>query len=213
MQALNLMSNFLRLQTPHLHLVLETSLLQHVEKCLLIDTSTVVIELALVVLIMLLPHICGALTSDHHLPKLFLIYTRVLCFDKLSKSEVSHAERDENDRDFEESEDEEETDTENDQAWEQLQPVEGEVEGSPTLLHYFTCLYGMFPLNFMSFIRKPRKYLKSLDFPGARDFDLDQKLIFLGIARQQVLPFPVVLGVGDYAFAGYRVRNHLSLCC
>jgi hypothetical protein len=178
MQALNLMSNFLRLQTPHLHLVLETSLLQHLEKCLLIDTSTVVIELALVVLIMLLPHICGALTSDHHLPKLFLIYTRVLCFDKLSKSEGNHAERDENDRDFEDSEDEEETDTENDQAWEQLQPVEGEGEGSPTLLHYFTCLYGMFPLNFMSFIRKPRKYLKSLDFPGARDFDLDQKLIY-----------------------------------
>ncbi|KAF2994507.1 hypothetical protein E8E13_002635 [Curvularia kusanoi] len=178
MQALNLLSNFLRLQTPHLHLVLETSLLQHLEKCLLIDTSTVVIELALVVLIMLLPHICGALPSDHHLPKLFLIYTRILCFDKLSKAGGNQAERDENEKDFEDSEDEEESDTENDQAWEQLQPAEGEEEGSPTLMHYFTCLYGMFPLNFMSFIRKPRKYLKTLNFPGARDFDLDQKLIY-----------------------------------
>ena len=167
----------MRLQPPHLHLVLDTTLLQHLEKCLLIDTSTVVIELALVVLIMLLPHICGALTSDHHLPKLFLIYSRLLCWDKLSKSEEQNTERAQDEKGYEESEEEEEDDTENDQAWEQLQPAEGEEGGSPTLMHYFTFLYGLFPLNFMSFIRKPRKYLKSLNFPSARDFDLDQNLI------------------------------------
>ena len=177
MQTLGLLSAFVRLQPPHLHLVLETSLLQHLEKCLLIDTSTIVIELALVVLIMLLPHICGALTSDHHLQKLFLIYTRVLCFDKLSKSEDQNTERDQEEKDFEDSE-EEEVDTENEQAWEQLQPAEGEEGGSPTLMHYFTFLYGLFPLNFMSFIRKPRRYLKSLNFPDARDFDLDRDLIY-----------------------------------
>jgi hypothetical protein len=44
-------------------------------------------------------------------------------------------------------------------------------------MHYFTFLYGLFPLNFMSFIQKPRRFLKSLNFPGARDFDLDQRLI------------------------------------
>ncbi|KAF2631096.1 hypothetical protein BU25DRAFT_437652 [Macroventuria anomochaeta] len=179
MQALGLLSAFVRLQPPHLHLVLETSLLQHLEKCLLVDNSTVVIELALVVLIMLLPHICGALTADHHLQKLFLIYSRVLCWDKLSKSEDHIAGRDQDERDFEDSdEEEEEEDAESDQAWEQLQPAEGEEGGSPTLMHYFTFLYGLFPLNFMSFIRKPRKYLKSLNFPGARDFDLDQDLIY-----------------------------------
>ncbi|KAF9694616.1 hypothetical protein EKO04_007429 [Ascochyta lentis] len=176
MQALGLLSAFVRLQPPHLHLVLDTLLLQHLEKCLLIDTSTTVIELALVVLIMLLPHICGALTTNHHLPKLFLIYSRVLCWDKLSKPEDHNMVHDQGEKDFEDSE-EEDSDEENDQAWEQLQPAEGEEGGSPTLMHYFTFLYGLFPLNFMSFIRKSRKYLKSLNFPGARDFDLDQDLI------------------------------------
>ncbi|KAF1928053.1 uncharacterized protein M421DRAFT_421241 [Didymella exigua CBS 183.55] len=177
LQALGLLSAFVRLQPPHLHLVLETPLLQHLEKCLLIDTSTVVMELALVVLIMLLPHICGSLTSDHHLPKLFLIYTRILCSDKLSRSEDQNAERDQDERRYEDSEEEGEASPDHDQAWEQLQPAEGEEGGSPTLMHYFTFLYGLFPLNFMSFIKKPRKYLKSLNFPGARDFDLDQQLI------------------------------------
>ena len=180
MQALGLLSAFVRLQPPHLHLVLETLLLQHLEKCLLIDTSTLVVELALVVLIMLLPHICGALTSDHHLPKLFLIYSRVLCWDKLSKVD-DHSTVDQSEKNYEDSEEEEEEEDddeeENDQVWEQLQPAEGEEAGSPTLMHYFTFLYGLFPLNFMSFIRRPRKYLKSLNFPGARDFDLDQDLV------------------------------------
>lgn len=176
MQALGLLSAFVRLQPPHLHLVLETSLLQHLEKCLLIDTSTVVIELALVVLIMLLPHICGALTSDHHLPKLFLIYSRVLCWDKLSTPEDHNMAASQDEKEYEDSE-EEEPDEDNDQAWEQLQPAEGEEGGSPTLMHFFTFLYGLFPLNFMSFIRRSRKYLKSLNFPGARDFDLDEDLI------------------------------------
>ncbi|KAJ4379729.1 hypothetical protein N0V86_004911 [Didymella sp. IMI 355093] len=178
LQALVLLSAFVRLQPPHLHLVLHTQLLQHLEKCLLIDTSTVVMELALVVLIMLLPHICGSLTSDHHLPKLFLIYTRILCFDKLSRSEDQSAEREPDEKEYDDSEEEEEADSENDQAWEQLQPAEGEEGGSPTLMHYFTFLYGLFPLNFMNFIKKPRKYLKLLNFPGARDFDLDQQLIY-----------------------------------
>lgn len=176
MQALGLLSAFVRLQPPHLHLVLDTPLLRHLEKCLLIDTSTTVIELALVVLIMLLPHICGALTTDHHLPKLFLIYSRVLCWDKLSNSEDHQLEDDYGEK-YDESEEEEEENEDNEQAWEQLQPAEAEEEGSPTLMHYFTFLYGLFPLNFMSFVRKPRKYLKLLNFPGARDFDLDQGLI------------------------------------
>ncbi|KAJ4990310.1 hypothetical protein SVAN01_04192 [Stagonosporopsis vannaccii] len=177
-QALGLLSAFVRLQPPHLHLVLNTQLLQHLEKCLLTDTSTIVLELALVVLIMLLPHICGALTSEHHLQKLFLIFTRILCFDKLGKCNEHNNDRMNEEKGFEDSEEDEDMELEIDQAWEQLQPAEGEEGGSPTLMHYFTFLYGLYPLNFMSFIRKPRKYLKSLNFPGARDFDLDQDLIY-----------------------------------
>ncbi|KAF1839354.1 hypothetical protein BDW02DRAFT_148800 [Decorospora gaudefroyi] len=177
-QALNLLSAFVRLQPPHLHLVLETDLIQHLEKCLLIDNSSTVVELALVVLIMFLPHICGALTSDHHLEKLFLVYCRVLCWDRLGGDQGKGSEMDAQDDDSEEEGEEEEEEDESDQAWEQVeQSMDHPESPPPTLMHYFTFLYGLFPLNFMSFVRKPRKYLKSLNFPGARDFDLDQDLI------------------------------------
>ncbi|KAF1943063.1 hypothetical protein EJ02DRAFT_502453 [Clathrospora elynae] len=176
-QALNLLSVFVRLQPPHLHLVLETPLIQHLEKCLLTDTSSTVIEIALVVLIMFLPHICGALVSDHHLQKLFLVYCRVLCWDKLGSGGEKVDDMNASDEESEE-EDKDEEDHESEQAWDQVQqPIDYPDSSPPTLMHYFTFLYGLFPLNFMSFVRKPRKYLKSLNFPGARDFDLDQDLI------------------------------------
>lgn len=104
------------------------------------------------------------------------MYTRVLCWDKLGSAEDSRSnflldedeDSDENDVDDDESE----------QGWEQVQSSMDYPDSSPpTLMHYYTFLYGLFPLNFMSFIRKPRKYLKSLNFPGARDFDLDQDLV------------------------------------
>ncbi|EAT83694.2 hypothetical protein SNOG_08526 [Parastagonospora nodorum SN15] len=175
--TLNLLSAFVRLQPPHLHLVLETPLIQHLEKCLLIDASSTVIELALVVLIMFLPHICASLLSDHHLPKMFLIYSRVLCWDRLGSAEEPRPD-DPNDEDDDSQEESENDEGESEQAWEPvLQSMEYPDSSPPTLMHYFTFLYGLFPLNFMSFVRKPRKFLKSLNFPGARDFDLDQDLI------------------------------------
>ncbi|KAH8714056.1 Hamartin protein-domain-containing protein [Phaeosphaeriaceae sp. PMI808] len=179
-QALNLLSGFVRLQPPHLHLVLDTPLIQHLEKCLLIDASSTVIELALVVLIMFLPHICASLTADHHLAKMFLIYSRLLCWDRLGSAENGQAfEEEVDDGGGDESEQESDAeDAESEQPWEPVQQsMEYPDSSPPTLMHYFTFLYGLFPLNFMSFVRKPRRFLKSLNFPGARDFDLDQDLI------------------------------------
>ncbi|KAF2026400.1 hypothetical protein EK21DRAFT_74256 [Setomelanomma holmii] len=178
-QALNLLSAFVRLQPPHLHTVLDTPLIQHLEKCLLIDSSSTVIELALVVLIMFLPHICSSLTSDHHMAKMFLIYSRVLCWDRLGDADDSRLSDDgANDQDDDSEEESDAESGEAEQAWEPVQQsMEYPDSSPPTLMHYFTFLYGLFPLNFMSFVRKPRKYLKSLNFPGARDFDLDQDLI------------------------------------
>lgn len=177
-QALNLLSAFVRLQPPHLHLVLETPLIQHLEKCLLIDASSTVIELALVVLIMFLPHICASLTSDHHLSKMFLIYSRVLCWDKLGSAEEPSTDDGVNEEDEDSDEEAENQEAEPEPAWEPVQQsMEYPDSSPPTLMHYFTFLYGLFPLNFMSFVRKPRRYLKSLNFPGARDFDLDQDLL------------------------------------
>ncbi|KAF2473914.1 uncharacterized protein BDR25DRAFT_323589 [Lindgomyces ingoldianus] len=174
-QALNLLSAFVRLQPPHLYLVLETNLIQHLEKCLLIDTSSTVIELALMVLIMFLPHISSSLTSDHRIAKLFLIYSRLLCWDKFATSGDANSTSGASEGHTEESSDE---DDDSDQQWEKAEQSSDFLDNSaPGLLHYFTFLYGLFPLNFMSFIRKSRKFLKSLDFPGADDFDLDQDLI------------------------------------
>lgn len=174
-QALILLNAFVRLQTPHLHVVLETQLIQHLEKCLLIDTSSSVIGQALVVLIMFLPHITSALTSDHHLPRLFLIYSRLICWDKFGNPEETAATESSLEDDVSDSSDEEDADP----VWEQLRHAPDHGDSSPptALLHYFTFLYGLFPLNFMSFIRKPRKSLKALTFPGADDFDLDPDLL------------------------------------
>ncbi|PVH96021.1 hypothetical protein DM02DRAFT_617467 [Periconia macrospinosa] len=174
-QALILLNAFVRLQTPHLHLVLETSIIQHLEKCLLIDTSPTVISQALMILIMFLPHITASLTSDHHLSRLFLIYSRVLCWDKLDTPNDTEAQ----DIPSEEEEDEDaDKEEDSEPAWEKIdQSIDSMDSSPPTLLHYYTFLYGLFPLNFMSFIRKPRKFLKSLNFPGADEFDLDQDLI------------------------------------
>ncbi|KAF1994788.1 hypothetical protein P154DRAFT_364977 [Amniculicola lignicola CBS 123094] len=172
-QALNLLSAFVRIQPPHLYLVLETSLIQNLEKCLLIDTSSTVIELALMVLIMFLPHITGSLISDHHISRLFLIYSRILCWDKFGSSKDD---QEKFEAQLEECSSDEESET--NQGWEKLSHSTDYPDTSPpTLLYYFTFLYGLFPLNFMSFIRKPRKFLKSMNFPGAGDFDLDQDLI------------------------------------
>ncbi|CAI6332559.1 unnamed protein product [Periconia digitata] len=173
-QALILLNAFVRLQTPHLHLVLETSIIQHLEKCLLIDTSPTVVSQALMILIMFLPHITANLKSDHHLSRLFLIYSRILCWDKLDTPNDVVAQ----DASSDEEEDQGDEEEDSEPAWEKLDQSADSMDTSPpTLLHYYTFLYGLFPLNFMSFIRKPRKFLKSLNFPGADDFDLDQDLI------------------------------------
>jgi hypothetical protein len=145
------------------------------EMCLLIDTSSTVIELALLVLIMLLPHIAASLTSDHHLAKLFLIYSRVLCWDKFGVSADSNSGNESSD---DQDDDASKDGAESDRPWELLQhSLDYPDTAPPAVLHYFTFLYGLFPLNFMSFLRKPRKYLKSQNFPDADDFDLDQDLI------------------------------------
>ena len=179
MQALTLLSSFLRQQAPHLYLAINTPLVENLLKCLMNDTSTTVLSVALTSLIMLLPHIPGSL--GHHLPRMFLIYSRLLCWekfsplsteaqrnlvtdDRLSSTNVDNAQ--------------EPGDIGIDLDWDRAEPQEGVVEANtPELMTYFTYLYGLYPLNFMSYIRKPRRYLKGLDFPGADTFDLDQAVI------------------------------------
>lgn len=175
-QGLTLLSSFLRNQAPHLYRVLETPLVENLLKCLMNDTSTTVLSVALTSLIMLLPHIPGSLGT--HLPRLFLIYSRLLCWEKFSPlSTESQRNLVTDDRISIDPEDDHD-DVGIDPSWQKVRPKQGLVEATtPEVMTYFTYLYGLYPLNFMSYIRKPRKYLKSIDFPGADDFDLDQAVI------------------------------------
>ncbi|EMC91540.1 hypothetical protein BAUCODRAFT_38652 [Baudoinia panamericana UAMH 10762] len=175
-QGLTLLNSFLRYQTPHLYLVNDTPLVEDILKCLMNDTSVTVLSVALNALIMLLPHIPGQLGP--HLPRLFLVYSRFLCWERFSPLSTE-AQRDTvtDDRVPSGSLDDH-RDIGIEHAWEVARPEEDTVETSPPeLLTYFTYLYGMYPLNFMSYIRKPRRYLKDIDFPGADLFDLDQGVI------------------------------------
>ena len=179
LQALTLLSSFLVHQAPHLYLVINTPLMESLLKCLMNDTSVTVISVALSCLIMLLPHIPGSLVP--HLPRLFLIYSRLLCWEKFS-SLSTEAEKSLVTDDRLPSNNIESTQNATnigiDANWEKAQPLDGVIEAeTPELMTYFTYLYGLYPLNFMNYIRKPRRYLKSIDFPGADTFDLDQTVI------------------------------------
>ncbi|KAK5016708.1 hypothetical protein LTR60_002278, partial [Cryomyces antarcticus] len=178
LQALGLLCAFVRHQPAHLYTVVETQLIEHLLICLMNDTSTTVISLALTSLIMFLPHIPSSLVS--HLPRLFLIYSRLLCWEKFSPAS-SEAQRRSVMKEVVMDEDDEtqaSRDVGIDPTWDKLESsFELAEPTTPEVAHYFTYLYGLYPLNFTSYIRKPRKYLKNIKFPGADDFDLDQAVI------------------------------------
>lgn len=176
LQALILLSSFIEQQQSNIYQVIDTPVVEHLIKCLMNDTPTVVVSAALRCLIMLLPHIPVRVARD--LPRLFLIYSRCLCWEKFSSTSTKAQKDLVTDDRVRRNSDSDTEDILEDPTWETLhsQPDLPETT-APELLLYFTYLYGLYPLNFMGYIRKPRKYLKRIDFPGADDFDLDQAVI------------------------------------
>lgn len=176
LQGLTLLSSFLRHQAPHLYTVIHTPLIDSLLKCLMNDTSTTILSVALTSLIMLLPHIPGSLTS--RLPRLFLVYSRLLCWERFSAlSSLSQRNLVTDDR-YPANDETDNGDVGLDQSWEKARPQDGVIEAAtPELMTYYTYLYGLYPLNFMDYIRKPRRYLKNASFPSAEDFDLDRVVI------------------------------------
>ncbi|RKF65874.1 Tuberous sclerosis 1 protein-like protein [Golovinomyces cichoracearum] len=153
--SLSLLSNFFRNPPPHLHQMLLTPLFVNILKCLQFDSSTRAVSLATTVLIMFLPHIPSIISKN--LPALFNIYTRMLFWDRvkmaeeISSSRVNCVKTDTYEKD-----------------WTKLySPLDSDDESCPEILHYFTFLYGLYPLNFMSYIRKPLEYLSCTNFVGA----------------------------------------------
>lgn len=179
LQALGLLCSFVRLQGPHLYQILQTPLLDHLLQCLENDTSTTVISLALTVLIMFMPHLCNSLAS--YLPRLFVVYTRVLCWDKFGvvrPDEVKFSGHKDNysrtstPLSF--------TRTENsiDGMWQKLDSsFETASSTTPDVSDYFTFLYGLYPINLMTFIREPYKFLERADYKDIDQLDIEEETI------------------------------------
>ncbi|CAK7268838.1 hypothetical protein SEPCBS57363_003297 [Sporothrix epigloea] len=148
-RAISLLSEFIRSQPPHLYLIVKSPLFDSLLRCLQIDTSTTVISLALTCLTMLLPNMPGTIVP--YLAALFNIYARILFWDReqpnaddLEKPISSLVEQSSALR-----------------TWEKctfLTDIDG--IAIPHLLGYFNILYGLYPLNFMDYIRKPQRYLR-----------------------------------------------------
>jgi len=165
--TLGLLCEFIRHQPPHLHQLLQTPLFDNLLRCLQIDTSTRAISLAMTALVMFLPHIPSSLGA--HLPALFNIYSRMLFWDRERRAaSVTSDEPDDEKRE------EPRPVSDADRSWTKLPYLlESDDDTVPELLHYFTFLYGLYPINFMSYIRKPQKYLRHANFPGADDLDVE----------------------------------------
>jgi len=176
LQVLGLLCGFVRLQGPHLYQVLQTPLFEHLLQCLQIDTSTTVISLALTILIMFMPHICNSLAK--YLPQLFFVYTRVLCWDKygvvrldeyrfLGGKETHRADSPASGKEDSAG-----------HIWQKLDSsFETATSTTPDVSDFFTFLYGLYPINLVTFIREPYKYLERSDFRDVEDLDLDEETI------------------------------------
>jgi solute carrier family 25 protein 16 len=176
---LSLLCEFIRYGPPHLHQFLETPLFTNLLRCLQTDTSTTVVSLALTALTMFLPHIPKDIAT--HLPSLFNIYCRLLFWDRekiLSPEyQTQHA-------DLEKSSSQN-IDEKDSKKWESISfSPESDGHAVPPLLHYFSFLYGLYPINFMSYIRKPERYLRHANFQGGDDIEVQFTEI-----RQRSEPF------------------------
>lgn len=174
--ALTILCDFVRQQPPHLYQVLQTGLFENILRCLQTDTSTRVVSLAMTAVIMFLPHIPNDLPP--YLPALFNIYSRMLFWDRERRSESMPA--DQSDAGSNKSSAESEGRT----SWTKFAyMLESDDDTVPELLHYFTFLYGLYPINFMSYIRDPQHYASPSKLTPVYDIDIDPGEIHLRSER------------------------------
>ncbi|KAI1327181.1 hypothetical protein F5Y16DRAFT_372891 [Xylariaceae sp. FL0255] len=157
-KSIFLLSSFIQSQPPHLYLILQTPLFSNLLNCLQRDTSTTTVSLALTALTMILPHVPSSLVP--HLPTLFNIYARLLFWDSDQFNTAINVNK-------------EHRLSPNALAWEQcsFSPV---ADGTtiPQLLNYFTILYGLYPMNFMDYIRKPQRYLRHAEASDLEEIEV-----------------------------------------
>ncbi|KAI5804949.1 Hamartin protein-domain-containing protein [Geopyxis carbonaria] len=176
LQILGLLCSYVRLQGPHLYHVLHTELFDHLLQCLENDTSTTVISLALTILIMFMPHLCNSLAE--YLPRLFVVYTRVLCWDKFGIVRLdvgSHLDVYSRTSSPLSAKPEESTTF---SGWQKLDSsFETAQSTTPDVSDYFSFLYGLYPINFLEFIREPYKFLERVGYRGIDHLDIEEETI------------------------------------
>ncbi|RCI08532.1 hypothetical protein L249_8951 [Ophiocordyceps polyrhachis-furcata BCC 54312] len=154
--SLRLLCDFIHEKPPHLHQVLHTSIFFNLLTCLQHDASTTVVSSALTVLIMLLPHMPNSLVP--HLPTLFNIYARLLFWDR-DRSRAAEAFADDA--------------VLQSRGWEAC-AYDADIDDFdvPQLPNYYTILYGLYPINFMDYIRKPQRYLRHANISNPDDIEI-----------------------------------------
>ncbi|KAI9901566.1 hypothetical protein N3K66_003383 [Trichothecium roseum] len=153
--ALRFLCDYIQARPPHVYQVVEAPLFGNLLVCLQQDTSTAIISAALTALVMLLPNMPSSLVP--YLPTLFNIYARILFWgqDKTQIQDILHL------------------DLGKSTQWEVCHYVEGVENASVThLSSYYTILYGLYPINFMDYIRKPQRYLRHANVANADDVEV-----------------------------------------
>ncbi|GAB1318958.1 Hamartin protein-domain-containing protein [Madurella fahalii] len=156
--ALSLLCAFVSSGPPHLHLILQTPLFVNILHSLQKDESTATVNLALIALVMILPFIPSSVVP--FLPTLFNIYARLLFWDRDSYFTRQHTEMG----------------AENGGPgagipWDKsLLDPDYDGHSLSYLPEYFTILYGLYPINFLDYIRKPQRYLRHAN--NADDIDV-----------------------------------------
>ncbi|CAK7232001.1 hypothetical protein SBRCBS47491_008119, partial [Sporothrix bragantina] len=160
-RSISLLSEFIRSQPPHLYLIIKSPLFDSLLRCLQYDTSTTVVSLALTCLTMLLPNMPGSIVP--YLATLFNIYARILFWDREQPNADAlggpMASPSEQSSGF--------------HVWEKC-TFSPHIDGIaiPHLLGYFNILYGLYPLNFMDYIRKPQRYLRHANAQDTDDVEV-----------------------------------------
>ncbi|KAI1083495.1 Hamartin protein-domain-containing protein [Whalleya microplaca] len=158
-RALSLFNIFVQSQPPHLYLILQTPLFNSLINCLQLDASTTIVSLALTALTMILPHMPSSLVP--HLPTLFNIYARLLFWERELSSQLAV------------DIDKERHQSPSASAWEKhTYSPDFDDTTIPHLVDYFTILYGLYPINFTDYIRKPQRYLRHAEVPNADDIEV-----------------------------------------
>lgn len=153
-------ADFVKSQPPHLHKILQTPLFGNLLTCLQQDTSSTTISLALGVVTMILPHIPSSLVP--HLPTLFNIYARLLFWGRLLSIIAATSDGAQESRVAP-------TTT----AWEKCSFSPSlDTTSVNHLMSFYTILYGLYPINFTDYIRKPQRYLRHAEVPEADEIEV-----------------------------------------